>query len=81
MPSAITIAGVGKQTSGGYVRSVIGHNALLPPISLPKARRKLAREIPHRAQMVFKTVDRKRPVFVPSHMGKIVCHSRVSSEG
>lgn len=45
------------------------------PISMPKARRKLPREIRHPAQMFFKIMDGERSVLIPTHMGQIsLCH-------
>lgn len=43
----------------------------LPLIRMPEGRGKLAREIGHRAQMLFKLMDLKGPIFVPTHMGEI----------
>lgn len=36
--------------------------------------------IPHRAQVLFKLMNRKRPVFVPSHMSKPVCHFQITKQ-
>ena len=39
---------------------------------MPKDRRKLAREIGHCAQMLFKMMNLKGPIFIPTHMSKKV---------
>jgi hypothetical protein len=39
---------------------------------MPEGRRKLARKIAHRAQMIFEMMDLKRPIFVPPHMSEVM---------
>jgi hypothetical protein len=39
---------------------------------MPKGRSKLACEISYRAQMLFKVMNLKGPILVPTHMGQVV---------
>lgn len=43
-----------------------------PPIGMSEGRSKLAGEIAHRAQMLFKVMNLKGPILVPTHMGQVV---------